>query len=204
MRFILTFLIIIPITTITAQHSIPKDVQKEVETALRFYPELEDTQIEFRFKKNIKKSTMQARPTFWSLFKSRKNRKYLVLISRKFKISGKQFRTEDIEDEILIGWFGHELGHIMDYRHRSGLSMVWFGIKYTFSDKYIKEVERSADTFAVAAGMGEYILKTKRFILNKADIAEHYKDRIKKYYLSPTEILNLVNELEEETDAVAN
>lgn len=45
---------------------------------MRFYPELEDTQIEFRFKKNIKKSTMQARPTFWSLFKSRKNRNLLI------------------------------------------------------------------------------------------------------------------------------
>lgn len=204
MRFILTLLFLVHIHTLKAQHSIPNSIQEEVKTALSHYPELQETNIEVRLKKNIKKSTMQARPTFWSLFKSRKNRKYLILVSRKFKISGKKFSTTDIKKDILIGWFGHELGHIMDYRDRSGLSMAWFGIKYALSDNYIKEVERAADTYAVAAGMGDYILRTKRFILNRADIAEQYKERIKKYYLSPDEILTLVNEREEETEAVAH
>ncbi|MFD0798351.1 hypothetical protein ACFQZJ_12840 [Maribacter chungangensis] len=204
MKCILTLLIFLTIHKANSQHSIPKSIQKEVETAFSYYPELKNTNIEFRFKENIKKSTMQAQPTFWSLFKSRKNRKYLVLVSRKFKISGKKFKTTDIEEDILIGWFGHELGHIMDYRNRSSLNLLWFGIKYTFSDRYIKEAERAADSYAVNAGMEDYILRTKRFILDKADITERYKDRIKKYYLSPDEIMLLVKEREVETDAVAN
>jgi len=45
--------------------------------------------------------------------------------------------------------------------------------------------------------MEDYILKTKDFILNNADITKSYKDRIKKYYLSPEEIMHLVEEREE-------
>jgi len=189
------FIIIIILSlnhTMSAQHKIPEDIKTTVNKALAHYPQLKDTKIEFRFKKNIKKSTMQARPTFGSFFKSRKNRHYVILISEKFKIADKEFLTRHIPDAIFIGWIGHELGHIMDYQNRSKLNLIWFGLKYVFSQNHIVEAERAADSFAVAHGMEDYILKTKDFILNNADITQSYKDRIKKYYLSPEEIMELV------------
>ena len=175
-------------------HIIPNSIKDEVTTALSYYPELKDTKIEFKFKKNIKKSTMQARPTFDSFFKSKKNRTYLILISEKFKITGKEFSTRDIPKDIFIGWIGHELGHIMDYESRSKPNLLWFGMKYLFSDNHIVAAERAADSFAVAHNMEHYILKTKDFILNNAAISEAYKNRIKKYYLSPEEIMELIAE----------
>ncbi len=84
----------------------------------------------------------------------------------------------------------------MDYKDRSGLNLFWFGIKYYLSGSYIKEAERAADINAVSHGMGSYILDTKNFILDHADIQQDYKDRIKKYYLSPEEIMVLVEEME--------
>lgn len=182
-----------------AQHSVPEPIENEVERAFEYYPELSDTPIEFRFKKNIKKSTMQARPTFWSLFRTKKKRKYLVLVSKEFKISGKEFKTVSIPGDILVGWFGHELGHILDYRQRSSPDLFWFGIKYVFSDNYIREAERAADYYAVSAGMEDYIICMKRFILNRSDIEESYKQRIKKYYLSPDEVIDLVEKREQAT-----
>jgi len=180
----------------SAQHKIPEDIRLKVKTALAYYPQLNSVPIEFRFKKNIKKSTMQARPTFGSFFRSRKNRSYVIFISEKFKISDNEFFTRDIPSDIFIGWIGHELGHIMDYQNRSKTNLIWFGIKYLSSDKYIIEAERVADTFAVAHGMDDYILKTKDFILNHAQITESYKNRIQKYYLSPEEIMHLVQKRE--------
>lgn len=177
-----------------AQISIPHCILSEAETALSFYPELKEINLEIRFKKNKKKSTMQARPKFGSFFKSRKNREYIILISEKFKISNKEFSTIDVPTDVLIGWIGHELGHIMDYQQRSKLNLVWFGLKYLFSTKSIIEAERAADTFAVQQGMEDYILKTKDFILNNAGIDAAYKLRIQKYYLSPEEIMEIVNE----------
>ena len=105
-----------------AQHTIPEIIEKETLKALSYYPDLKDTKIELRFKKNIKKSTMQARPSFASFFRSRKNRSYLILISETFKISDTTFLTKDIPSDILIGWIGHELGHIMDYQNRDKLN----------------------------------------------------------------------------------
>ncbi|QXP69104.1 hypothetical protein H0I29_10680 [Polaribacter sp. R2A056_3_33] len=186
-------------------HVIPKTIKDEVETALNYYPQLKKIHIEFKFKKNIKKSTMQARPTFDSFFKFKKNRKFLILISEKFKISDKEFSTRDIPKDIFIGWIGHELGHIMDYQNRSKLNLIWFGLKYLFSDNHIVEAERAADGFAVKHKMESYIIKTKNFILNHADISEAYKNRIKRYYLSPEEIMVLVddrNKLEENLENI--
>lgn len=177
-----------------SQMTIPNSIEKEVITALDYYPDLMDTTIEIRFKKNIKKSTMQARPKFSSFFRTKKHREYVILISEKFKISDKEFSTKDIPSDILIGWIGHELGHIMDYQDRGKLNLIWFGLKYVLSDNHIIEAERAADSFAVSQGMESYILKTKNFILNNSEIAPSYKLRIQKYYLSPEEIMDIVNE----------
>lgn len=175
--------------------TIPTIIKPQVEKALSYYPELKDTPITFKFKKDIKKSTMQAQPKFTSLLKSRKNRSYMILISEKFHIESEEFKVVDVDDDIMIGWIGHELGHVMDYRGRGKFDMIIFGLKYLFSSAHIKEVERAADTFAVEHGMHEYILATKNFILNNTSISPEYKARIKRLYMSPEEIMELVNKL---------
>lgn len=172
----------------------PAALEEEVREALSYYPELHELQIEFRIKHHIRKSTMQAQPDWRSFFKRRKNRRYLIYISDTFNIEDKKFRTLDIERNILIGWLGHELGHIVDYTRRNSLNLIWFGIRYLSYGPFIREAERTADSIAVAHGMHSYILETKEFILNHADIISSYKDRIKKYYLSPEEIMVLVEE----------
>lgn len=174
---------------------IPSVIKPQVEKALTYYPELKDTHITFKFKKKIKKSTMQAQPMFASFLKSRKNRSYVILISEKFHIEGEAFKVIDVDDDIMIGWIGHELGHVMDYRSRGKFDMLIFGLKYLFSSAHIKEVERAADTFAVEHGMYEYILATKNFILNNTSISPEYKARIKRLYMSPEEIMELVNNM---------
>ncbi|WP_373072919.1 hypothetical protein [Zeaxanthinibacter enoshimensis] len=177
---------------ISGYHRVPQSIEQEARKALSYYPALSETHITFKFKENIRKSTMQAQPDFKTILGSRKKRKYYVLISNRFKISGQEFRTRDIPSEIMIGWLGHELGHILDYTHRSGLNLLWFGFRYLFFSNSIKAAERTADAFAVANGMEHYILKTKEFILNHAAISPQYKNRIKKFYLSPEEIMEMV------------
>lgn len=184
-----------------AQKLIPESISNEIKTALTYYPDLKSTAIEFKFKKKIKKSTMQARPTFGSFFRKKSKRRYVVLISETFNISGKTYYTKDMPKDVLTGWIGHELGHIMDYRNRNNLNLIWFGVKYLLSDNHIVEAERAADTYAIFAEMEDYILKTKNFILNHADIDKKYKSRIKRYYLSPEEIMKLVEQRKNELSA---
>lgn len=176
-------------------HTVPQSISKEASKALSYFPELKDVDITFKFKTHIKKSTMQAQPKFGSFFRSRSKRSYVVLINKNIKIADKEFRTEDIPKDVMIGWLGHELGHIIDYQKKSNLELLWFGVTYLTSDNHIKEAERAADTYAVSHGMADYILKTKNFILNHAEIDDNYKMRIKKYYLSPEEIMAIVEKV---------
>ena len=173
---------------------VPDTIWRETYVALSHYPELKDTPIEFRFKKNIKKSFMQAQPKVGGLFKNRKNRSYLIFINEKFKIEDEVFDITSVPSEVLIGWIGHELGHIMDYRERSAVDLIWFGVKYITSNNYIREAERAADTYAVNHGLGQNIIATKNFIINHSKLSDSYKSRIEDLYLSPEEIMVLINE----------
>ncbi|WP_445737838.1 hypothetical protein [Mariniflexile sp.] len=183
--------------SLNAQHMYPESIATEAETALSHYPELAEVSIEFKFKNKIRKSTMQAQPTFGSVFRTKSKRRYKILISESFKIGDTLYYTKNAPSNVLIGWFGHELGHIMDYQNRSGINLMGFGVGYLFSEKSMKNAERRADTFAVSHGMEKYILATKNFILNEAGFSEIYINRIKRFYLSPEEIMMIVKEREE-------
>lgn len=179
---------------------VPDEIWRETYVALSHYPELKDTPIEFKFKKKIKKSFMQAQPKVATLLKNKKKRSYFVLISERVEIDDEVFEVKNAPSNVLIGWIGHELGHIMDYRERSSMNMLWFGFKYLTSKNYIQEAERVADTYAVNHGLGKYIIATKDFILENTNLAESYKSRIKKLYLSQEEIMDLIDELDEDDD----
>jgi len=178
--------------------TIPDEIKEKVEKALSYFPSLKDIDITFQFKKNIKKTTMQAQPDFLSLLSSRKNRKYNINISEYFKDTAKT-KTQDLPEDIFVGWIGHELGHILDYEEMSNWEMVVFGIKYVLFDNFIIEAEKTADQYAVNQGIGNYILAMKNFILHHKNLPSYYKKRIQKLYMSPKEVIKLMNEINEKS-----
>ncbi|QJW89157.1 hypothetical protein HNV11_07000 [Spirosoma taeanense] len=177
---------------------IPAVIEKNVLTALAFYPQLKNTTIRFVFKRKIKSSVMQAQPVFRSLVGRRQSRAYRINISALFKLTHSAVPIHQLPDEIMIGWIGHELGHIMDYEQKSSFGMIGFGVSYVFSPEYVKKAERIADQYAVDHGLGNYIVATKRFILDHAELPQAYKDKIARLYVSPDEIVEQVKKLEEE------
>ncbi|WP_375443465.1 hypothetical protein [uncultured Fibrella sp.] len=177
---------------------IPAVIEGNVLMALSFYPELKNVAIQFVFKQAIKSSVMQAQPVFSSLLNSRKNRSYRINISALFKLTHTAIPIHQLPDAIMIGWIGHELGHIMDYQQRSNMGMVGFGLGYVLSSAYVKKVEQLADQYAVQHGLGHYLIETKRFILDHAELPQAYKDKIARLYVSPEEIVEQVKRLEEE------
>ncbi|WP_236974751.1 hypothetical protein [Membranihabitans maritimus] len=182
---------------VTHKKIIPKKIYRETTIALSYYPELSDVRIEFKFKDNITKSFMQAQPGFVSLLGPKKNRKYFVFVSTKFNIENAEFTVEDVPSDVLIGWLGHELGHIMDYLNRSSINLIFFGIKYLLLHEHVKSAERTADTYAIANGMSNYIIETKKFILNHTSLSQTYKQKIQRLYLAPEEIVKIANKLKD-------
>lgn len=177
---------------------IPKVIEEPVLTALSHFPELKEAAIHFVFTNKLETSIMAARPTIGSLFKKRENRSYKVLINPAFKLDYGMETINQIPDSVMIGWLGHELGHIMDYEQKNGWRLIGMGISYWMSKNYVRRAERVADSFAVDHGMGSYLVAKKSFILDHTELPQAYRDKIEALYLSPDDIHRLVADLEEE------
>lgn len=183
---------------------IPKEIRALTLKALSYFPDLMDTKIDFQFKNNIAGSVMQAQPKVGSLFLHAKdNRSYKIKISRFLFLEDNPIPIEELPSDVLLGWIGHELGHIQDYLNRSSLDLLGFGIKYYLSNDFITKAEIAADGFAVGHGLGEKIIATKNFVLNHDQIPLAYKQKIEALYLSPGEILSMVDpEMDDKPEGV--
>lgn len=178
---------------------IPNVIQHLALKALSHYPELKHIHIRFIFSRKLKKSVMAARPVVSTLLQPHNKRIYDILINPVFKLTQSIEPIHHLPEEVLIGWFGHELGHIMDYEQRTIWGVAKFGLLYWLSKRYVRKAERAADTFAVNRGMAPYILSTKEFILGHSELSTRYKEKIARLYLSPDDIVELVSEMEQKT-----
>lgn len=170
----------------TVFKNIAPNVQDCFLKALEGYPELHSHKI-IVDGKDLKNTTMQAQPVInWSFFNKEK-REYHIDVSETTRVNNKT-KVADISDEILTGWFAHELGHVADYRERSALNMIWFGLRYQFSRKKKSRVEREADVIAIEHGFAEEIIATKKFLMSESNMSEKYKKRLLKYYMSPEDV----------------
>ncbi len=145
------------------------------------YKMLHPFQLELK-QKPIKSSTMQAQPVIsWrSILLGEKKYKVKLAI---FVRDSQNLKVNELPEDVLVGWFAHELGHIVDYQPYNALQMVSYGFKYVFSEKFKKEAEHAADRIAMENGFRDQIIITKRFILEHDLLAEGYKDKIRKYYM---------------------
>ena len=173
---------------------IPPQIEAACREALQHYPELNTKKIIFKFQKTVG-STMFAQPLPNFLFRSVMRRGYVIKISNNVDLEN-GIRIADMPHDVLVGWIGHELGHVMDYEQKSNWKLVKFGIGYLFSARYRVGSEKVADLFAIEHGLGEFILKTKNYILDHSSISEKYKDKIKNIYLSPEETLAMINQMD--------
>lgn len=178
---------------------IPNEIRSVTLEALSYFPELLDTRIDFEFKKNISGSVMQAQPRVRSLIiNNKKNRIYKIKISRFLELEDEMVPMEELPRDVLLGWIGHELGHIKDYVSRSSVNLMGFGAKYYCSSRFVTKAEITADTYAVSCGMGDKIVATKNFVLNHDRLPESYKNKIRSLYMSPGEIMSMVEVTEED------
>lgn len=154
--------------------------------AYQAYPELHRHRIVVR-QRRMTKTTMNAQPLLnWRFFCPSK-RQYIVNLTDNMHLEGR-IAIHELPEEVLVGWFAHELGHICDYLHRGILRMLQFGTGYLLLPHYRAGAERIADVFAVEHGFANAIIATKKYILDHSSLSEAYKKRIELYYMSPDEV----------------
>jgi len=142
---------------------------------------------------------MQAQPIVNMDFFNPEKRAYQVAF-REVTLIHHDIKVKDLPEEVLKGWYAHELGHIVDYQKRGYWNMIKFGFNYLFFDTCKREAEKMADIYAVQYGFKNEIKQMKEYIINHADIDPKYRSRIKKYYLGPEEVEHLIYEIREEED----
>jgi hypothetical protein len=170
--------------------NLPKSLQEAALEAWQAYPELHRTLVRIHFRQ-VKKATMQARPRWDVLLRGGKKRSYEIRIRTRWHFSPGT-PLEDFPHEVLVGWFAHEMGHIMDYRRRNSFSMLRFVVGYLFSSAYRRQAEHTADCFAIEHGLGPAILATKTYLLEQAGLPFRYRRRLEQHYLSPEATVELI------------
>jgi hypothetical protein len=155
-----------------------------VYVALRHYPELKKVPISFGFKKI--KATMMAQPRWTFIFQSRKERHYQILVNHVRTVNGMYFK--DLSFNSLVGWVGHELAHILDYSKKSNKQLLAFITKYVSSEKTLKHTENEADKETIRRGLGKQLLEGTNFLFNNQRVSKAYKEKKKKFYLTPEQI----------------
>lgn len=166
----------------------PNELRSEIEKALSYYPDLAETHIKFRWGRFTRRSFMLARPIISSILRSKEKRQYQIIMKKRFFIKNKQFANGRIPSDVIVGWLGHELGHVLDYRDKSAVNLTWFGVQYYFCDSFIKKAEITADKNAVERGLIKELIQAKEFSRNDTYFPKSYIEKLKHLYPSIAQI----------------
>jgi hypothetical protein len=130
----------------------------------------------------VKGSTMQAQPIFHikDLFRGLKT--YRIRLA-EFVRGSKTMKVDELPDDVLVGWFAHEVGHIKDYQQHGFLRMIGFGIRYLTSSSFRKKIEHRADQIAIEHGFHKEVLATKTFLFTNESIEASYRTKMKRFYM---------------------
>lgn len=160
--------------------------------ALEAYPELVDSRITVREAKI--KTTANARPTLGSLlFRKREKRHYVI----RMNVSQKPGKIcfAQLDTSARIGLLGHEIGHLYDYHNRRSGKVLARGFSY-FSKSSKARFEKEIDQLTIQRGLGIPLYDFSNYVLYQSNAPESYKEFKRTIYLTPEEILELIQQLE--------
>jgi hypothetical protein len=162
--------------------------------ALSYYPELYAAKIDVESKMMF--TTMEARPSTPSVFRKKRKRVYKIFINNR-KGTNKGVNLAKLNFNTRVGFFGHELAHLLSYQMRNGAQLVGMGFKYVFSKKYKRLLERQTDLETINRGLGFALYESKKLILKSddADVPPDYRLNASKHYMTDEEVLDAIRHL---------
>ncbi|WP_420318801.1 hypothetical protein [Ekhidna sp.] len=177
--------------TVVFQNVAHEHIRKAFLNVLHQYDSLNDYKLILKQRK-VKGTTMQAQPVI-NLTKLLGGPDRYKIKLAKYVRDSNSLLVSELPEDVLCGWFAHELGHVVDYAPHSTFGMIKYGIKYLVSKSFRKEVEHRADEIAIEAGFHEEILATKRYVFSHDLIDDTYKDQMRKYYMSIEDVEMCIN-----------
>lgn len=148
---------------------IPAEITEQVATALSYYPELENVKVEFRFRKS--KTPFSSKPTFFSMFKKKENRTYVVTISTEAETKNKPILFLNLPYNAQIGVMGRELGQITAYNTKNTSELLGTIFKM-LNTNYVEEVKFNKDLICIDHGLGYQLFDWSSFVQGALDLPE--------------------------------
>ncbi len=170
---------------------VPDSLKLPFYLALSYYPELYDSKI--KIESRILFTTMEARPSNTSVFKNANKRTYKVYINnRRGKTKGVNLAKLNFNSR--VGFFGHELAHLLSYQHKNSFQLLGMGLKYVFSKKYKRYTERETDLETIRRGLGFALYESKKRILKDKSLgtSRAYRRNARKNYMTDSEVLQSI------------
>jgi len=170
---------------------LPKGFELQALLALKHYPELLDTKIDFIV--DDVSIPLSSRPHWSSMFRSAKNRTYQVIIDSELEGPREALLLKNQPFNAQVGIIGHELAHTVYYLNRSFFGIVGNAL-CQFTDCRIK-FERATDRRLIDHGLGWQRYDHAIFVRGRIS-----QDRASAFtaeggggaYMSPAEIMRIM------------
>jgi len=147
----------------------PDEIKEQALIALSFYPELKNRYITFRFRK--RKTPLSSRPRLLSLFKRKKNRRYVITISTKTTSRLSPILFTNLPYNAQIGVLGHEIGHVVEYNQKTNVQIIGLAFRL-LNPKYVNGFEFNTDRIVIKHGLGNQLYDWSSYVLKALDIKE--------------------------------
>lgn len=182
-----------------AHKNLPKGFELQTLVALSHYPELRDVRIDFIV--DDVAIPLSSRPHWASMWRSARNRTYLVVIDDTFNGPRDALLLKNQPFNAQIGIIGHELAHTVYYLDRSFLGIMGDAL-CQLSDCRI-DFERRTDRRLVDYGLGWQRYDHAMFVRGRlSDNPDQVllQEGGGGAYMSPAELLQLINNNEHYAD----
>ena len=142
------------LSAFTKNKKIPAVFALPITTALSYFPELKNIQINFVISKAF--TPLSTKPAFTSMFKRKKRRTYIVTISDQSIDTLSHLLYKNLNFQEQVGIMGHELSHVVDFDHQNFFQSTATAIGH-LSKRYIDKMEFNTDLICIKHGLSKYL-----------------------------------------------
>ena len=169
---------------------LPEGFELQALLALRHYPELTNTRINFIVKKAF--IPLASRPSLISLLRKRDKRTYRVIISDESLPQMESVLLKNLPFNAQIAIIGHELAHAAEYQTMNSYELMYTGVLYVWGS-FRASMEKGTDRRTIEHGLGWQLLEYAEHVREVSGSNKKQIDFMDKFYMNPEEIRTLID-----------
>ena len=169
---------------------LPQGFELPALIAYSAYPELDSVNVKMILTQSG--APMEASFNIWTLFGSRSERAYEVLLNNAQNTGFDEILLRSLPLDAQVGILAHELGHVVYYHQLTTLQIAKWGIMYLVSSDFRARHERSTDLMPVYRGLASQIYQYAYYVRHDPSCRLLFEqfgaEFANKYYMSDEEL----------------